>query len=101
MSNNREIMPPGGHNCQPWLGENPEQFEYRPSQYFRPPDWQGWALIALIFILIASSGKKNTAEVSSLHLKARPDKEYQPAYPRYIPPTPPPVHEKLVLPPVE
>lgn len=100
MPNNHDLIPTEQH-CQPYLGENPEQFEYQPVQYFRPPDWQGWALIALIFVLIASAGKKNTPEVSSLHLKARPENAYQPTYPRFIPPTPPPGNEKIVFPPVE
>jgi len=100
MSNNQGIIP-SEHHCQPYLGENPEQFEFRPVQHFRPPDWQGWVLIALIVVLIASAGKKNTPEVSSLHLKARPAREYQPSYPRFIPPAPPPAQERVVFPPVE
>ncbi len=85
----------------PYLGEQPEQFSFDPPATFRPPDWMGWSLIALIFTLSVGSFRKVHPAVSSLHLKARPAKEYQIEYPRDIPMMPPPDSPALVFPPVE
>ncbi len=96
--NNLELAP---KHSFPYLGGNPNQFVYNPPATFRPPDWMGWSLIALIFTISAGSFRKNHPAVSSLHLKARPAKEVQPEYPRAMPLMPPPAKEEIVLPPVE
>ena len=88
-------------NSLPYLGENPEQFEFEPPAPFNPPDWLGWCLIALIFTLSVGSFRKNHPAVSELHLKARPDGERSMEYPRRVPMAPPPDSTKIVLPPVE
>ena len=85
----------------PYLGENPEQFEFNPPAPFRPADWMGWSLIALIFAISAGSFRKNHPSVSSLHLKARPADERQTEYPRRVPMAPPPDTAVMVFPPVE
>jgi hypothetical protein len=85
----------------PYLGGNPNQFVFNPPAPFRPPDWMGWSLIALIFTISVGSFRKQHPAVSSLHLKARPAKEVEPEYPRAMPLMPPPAQEEIVLPPVE
>ncbi|MDO8365385.1 MAG: hypothetical protein Q7T20_01225 [Saprospiraceae bacterium] len=92
---------PADKNSYPYLGENPEQFNFDPPIPFRPPDWLGWSVIALIFMLTAGSLRKNHPAVSSLHLKARPDKQLEIEYPRNPPMTPPPGKSEIILPPVE
>ena len=92
---------PAAKNSLPYLGENPEQFNFDPPKPFRPPDWMGWSLIALIFTLSAGSFRKNTPAVSSLHLKARPANEREIEYPRRTPMAPPPPNSEIVFPPVE
>jgi len=92
---------PASKNSLPYLGENPEQFDFNPPSPFRPPDWMGWSLIALIFTLSAGSFRKNHPAVSSLHLKARPDNEFEIEYPRKLPMIPPPGNEDFVFPPEE
>lgn len=84
----------------PYLGENPSQFEFTPPPAFRPPDWMGWSLIALILTISIGSYRRIHPAVSSLHLKARPDKDYQPEYLRQ-PLAPPPDTIEIVFPPVE
>jgi len=92
---------PASKNSLPYLGENPEQFEFRPPTPFRPPDWMGWSVIALIFTLSAGSFRKNHPAVSSLHLKARPAKDYEIEYPRIPPMMPPSDSVEIKFPPVE
>lgn len=92
---------PKAPNSLPYLGENPEQFEFAPPKPFNPPDWMGWSLIALIFTISVGGFQRVPDAVLSLHLKARPDDEPQIEYLRKIPPTPPPDTMKIVLPPVE
>lgn len=92
---------PASKNSLPYLGENPDQFNFDPPEPFRPSEWVGWAVIALIFTLSAGSFRKNHPAVSSLHLNARPDKEYQAEYPRPLPMMPPPANSEIVFPPVE
>ncbi len=92
---------PALKNSLPYLGENPEQFKFDPPAPFRPPDWMGWSLIALIFTLSVGSFRKVHPAVSSLHLKARPAKDYEIEYPRKQPMIPPPDSVEIVFPPVE
>ena len=92
---------PASKNSLPYLDENPDQFKFDPPAPFRPPDWMGWSVIALIFTLSAGSFRKNHPAVSSLHLNARPDKEFQIEYPRKLPMAPPPANSEIVFPPVE
>lgn len=96
-----ELIPikPGSKFQYPYLGENPSRFSFNPPEPFRPPEWLGWSLIALLFMLSVGSFRKNPRAVTDLHLKARPDKEPQTEYPRYIPPTPPPPGTQMVFPP--
>jgi hypothetical protein len=58
-------------------------------------------VIALIFMMTAGSFRKIHPAVSSLHLKARPAKEYETEYPRQPPMMPPPGNEDFVFPPQE
>jgi hypothetical protein len=88
------------HLNMPWLGHNPEQFVFNPPPAFRPPDWMGWSLIALIFTISIGSYRRIHPAVSSLHLKARPDREIHPEYPRQ-PLAPPPDTLNIVFPPAE
>lgn len=97
----QNAVAPSGEGSLPYLGENPAQFEFSPTKPFRPPDWMGWSLIALIFMLSAGSFRKNHPSVSSLHLKARPDKAFEVEYPRRMPMAPPPRGAETVFPPVE
>ncbi len=88
-------------NSLPYLGENPEQFKFDPPKPFRPPDWLGWSVIALIFTISIGGFRKNHPAVSSLHLKARPDNEFELEYPRRMPMIPPPRNTEIVFPPEE
>ena len=92
---------PIAKNSVPYLGEDPAQFEFQSPAQFRPPEWAGWSLIALIFMLSAGSFRQQHPAVSSLHLKARPDKVYETEYPRTMPMMPRPDDEAIVLPPAE
>lgn len=85
----------------PYLGEQPDQFKFEPPAPFRPPDWMGWSLIALILTVSVGSFRKVHPAVSSLHLKARPAKEYEIEYPREVKMRALPDTMTLVLPPVE
>ncbi len=97
---NKSIVPESKY-CHPYLGEDPEQFEFNPPKPFRPSDWSGWAVIVLIIMLTVGSFEKNSQLIYSLHLNARPAKEYQIEYPRKIPIMPPPANAEIVFPPVE
>ena len=101
QSSNGSNIRPVTNNTLPYLGDNPEQFDFNPPKPFRPPDWLGWSLIALIFALSAGSFRKNHPAVSSLHLKARPENAFEVEYPSKQPMMPPPANEEIVLPPVE
>ncbi|MFN0215304.1 MAG: hypothetical protein ACKVT2_13695 [Saprospiraceae bacterium] len=94
-------IPPILKYSLPYLGENPSQFDFNPPTPFRPPDWLGWSVIALIFALTAGNFRKNHPAVSSLHLKARPSNEREIEYPRKMPMVPPPRKAEIVFPPVE
>lgn len=94
-------LQPMAKNSLPYLGEDPAQFEFQAPAQFRPPEWVGWSLIALIFTLSAGSFRQQHPAVSSLHLKARPDKEYETEYPRTMPMMPPSEEEATLLPPAE
>lgn len=91
----------GGRFALPYLGENPEQFDFNPPPPFRPADWLGWSLIALIVVISIGSFRKNNAAVSSLHLKARPDNVKEIEYPRENPMLPEHDTAKVHLPPIE
>ncbi|MBL7809912.1 MAG: hypothetical protein JNN28_18970 [Saprospiraceae bacterium] len=91
----------GGKYALPYLGENPEQFDFNPPPPFRPADWLGWCLIALIVVISIGSFRKNNAAVSSLHLKARPDKVKEIEYPRENSMLPEHDTAKVHLPPIE
>lgn len=92
---------PASRYCHPYLGEDPDQFEFNPPKPFRPSDWSGWAVIILIIMLSVGSFEKNSQAIYSLHLHARPAKEYQTEYPRKMPLAPPPANAEIVFPPVE
>ncbi|MFN0037127.1 MAG: hypothetical protein ACKVUS_18885 [Saprospiraceae bacterium] len=94
------IQPASKHGL-PYLGENPGQFDFKPPAAFRPPDWMGWSLIALIFTISVGSFRKSHPAVSSLHLKARPDSERGMEYPRKVPMMPLPDTVEIVLPPID
>ncbi len=100
-STQENSIQPASKTSLPYLGDNPTQFEFKPPTPFRPPDWMGWSVIALIFTLSMGSFRKNHPAVSSLHLKARPDKERGLEYPRKLDMMPPPDSVEIVLPPVE
>jgi hypothetical protein len=95
-----DISPASGY-ALPYLGEHPEQFDFHPPTPFRPADWLGWCLIALIFFVSVGSFRKTNAAVSSLHLKAKPDYIKGAEYPRENPVLP--VHDtaKMKFPPIE
>lgn len=98
--NEKGVMP-AAKNSFPYLGENPEQFNFDPPTPFRPADWVGWSVIALIFMMTAGSFRKTHPAVSSLHLKARPAHEYEIEFPRKPPMMPPSDTAQIVFPAVE
>lgn len=99
--NNGAGIQPTAPNSLPYLGEQPSQFVFDPPKPFRPADWMGWCIIALILTITAGSFRKNHPAVSSLHLKARPESERGPEYPRKIPVMGPSKSTEIVLPPAE
>ncbi len=92
---------PASKYALPYLGENPEQFDFNPPPPFRPADWLGWSLIALIVVISVGSFRKNNAAVSSLHLKARPDNIKEVEFPRENALLPAHDTAKVHLPPIE
>lgn len=101
VANSEYGVQPDSKTILPYLGENPDQFIFNPPAPFRPSEWIGWSVIALILILTAGSFRKNHPAVSSLHLKARPANDYEIEYPRRTPMNPPSDSGEFVFPPVE
>lgn len=99
--NSAEGIQPASSYALPYLGENPEQFEFVLPQPFRPADWLGWCLVALIVVISVGSFRKTNSAVSSLHLKARPDNVKEIEYPRENPMLLKHDSIKVKLPPIE
>ncbi len=101
LAAHENALQPAPKNSLPYLGENPSQFDFAPPNPFRPPDWMGWSVIALIITISMGGFRKNHPAVSALHLKARPDWEQGMEYPRKLRMMPPPDNAEFVFPPEE